>query len=248
MTREHILRAALAKYPFRDPYAHEDAESYLAALVRHLTKHDWALAHELRIGKAQADWTPAEVDEFERRMKALPRSSHELTPGVHAFPALESGSSPVTDAALLDLAGERLAALMAMRQDDPEKNLPIVATVLLMSGKVLTALTGSDDRIAILKVLARETPVFGFVLVFDAFIHQVEKGTRATKRDALVEHIGTRDLRLVRSRPYRLEGRRAVFDVPPPPDIDGRDHARYDIEDPYAEIFVSVPVTDGPPS
>jgi hypothetical protein len=69
----------------------------------------------------------------------------------------------------------------------------------------------------------------------------------ASKVDVIVQHIMTRDLRLTKRRPYRVEGGRTVFDDPPPRDLDGRVEGP-NFDDPYAEIFVTVPPAPGPPS
>jgi hypothetical protein len=243
---DDLLRAALATYPFRAPHPHEDAETYRAEAVRHLESHDWALAHEVRLGKPQAAWTADDVAAFERRIRGF-ASAHEFTPGVHVFPTMESGPYPVTDAGLLSLADEQLQILVEMRLEHPTKPIPIVASVLLTTGTVLTCLTARDERIAILKALAQDMPVFGFVMTFDAFMHAITDGARATKVDTILQHVGTRDVRLVRRRPYRVDGSRAIFDAGPPADLDARDPA-VSLRDPYAAIFVSVPSMAGPPS
>jgi hypothetical protein len=91
--------------------------------------------------------------------------------------------------------------------------------------------------------------VFGFFLVFDAFIHAITEtpaGKRAEKGEAILAQIGTRDLRVTKRRPYRRLKGRVVFDDPPPEDIDMR--GLDVVSDPYASIFVSVPPPTGQPS
>ena len=88
------------------------------------------------------------------------------------------------------------------------------------------------------------------MLVFDAFVHAIEVAQdgsqKASKRDAILCQVGTRELRRMMRRLYRLEDDRAIFDTPPLEDLDGGD-LRNGI-DPYAEIFVSVPPPTGAPS
>jgi hypothetical protein len=235
-----LLQAAAKKYEFPAPTTADLAnpEAYERALIAHVHKRDYAAAHELRIGKVQADWTPAEVDGFERLLRGMPRAAHELDPGVHAFHGLDFGDGfPVTVACLTELASDTLQALVAMRRESPTKQLPIFAVVLLTTGQARLLTPSSDARIAVLKALARTQPVFGFALTFDAFMHQFIAGSQARKVDTIVQHLITRDLRLIKRRPYRLDSARAVFDEPPPEDLDGRVEGP-DLDDPYAEIFV----------
>jgi len=119
--------------------------------------------------------------------------------------------------------------------------------VLLTTGEARLILPSSDDRIAVVKALARTQPVFGFAITFDAWAHQITVGLRAQKVDNLVQHVITRDLRLIKRRPYRVADGRAVFDDPPPADLDGRGEGPH-LDDPYAEIFVTVPPSTGAPS
>lgn len=249
MTHDEILTAALTQYPFRTRRATEHRDAYLAAVVDHLRSYDWGLSEEVRIGKRQADWTGAEVTAFEQRLLSKRQTSQEFSPGVHHIIGEEDpGPYPVTENYLLEMASIVLDALTEQRRQHPMAPLPIVARVLLTDGRVLTAFPAGDERIAILKAFARRAPVFGYVLVFDAFMHLITSGTSATKVDCLMQHIGTRELRLVKRRPYRLAGRRVVFDAAPPPDLDSRAPDSWQMEDPYAEIFVSVPPSHGAPS
>jgi hypothetical protein len=246
-SRGDMLKAALTKYPFRERRALESLDAYLAAVVDHLRKHDWALSEEIRIGKRQADWNKADVTAFERRILSRPRStSQDAIQGTITI--METVAAlPATEAALLEVAAMSLDGLAGRRRNAPAAPLPIVAHVLMMTGTLLTAFPSTDQRIALLKMLAQQAPVFGFVLTFDAFIHAITSEKSATKVDCLLQHIGTRDLRLVRRRPYRLIGSRVVFDDPPPEDIDSR-ATDWRMEDPYADIFVSVPPSQGVPS
>ena len=79
------------------------------------------------------------------------------------------------------------------------------------------------------------------------WMHQITKGSHARKIDAITQHLMTRELRLIKRRPYHVEGSHVVFDDPPPEDLDGRVEGPH-IEDPYAEIFVTVPRSTGAPS
>jgi len=261
-TRRHaaMFQAAAEKYGFPQPTVDELADeargaAYFRALVAHVHKHDWSAAHELRVGRPQAEWTPADVESFDRFLLGKTRPAHELDPGVHVFQGVDLGDQfPVTEACLRELAHDSLEHLMDMRRRGPEKPLPILAVVLLTTGQAKLVMPPSDDRIAMLKTLARTQPVFGFALTFDCWKHHVERATadappKAGKVDAIVQHVMTRELRVVRQRTYRLEGarrKRVVFDDPPPPDMDPRDPTGPTLDDPYAEIFVTVPPVRGP--
>ncbi len=256
-----MIMAAAIKYNFRQPTDPTPAgvAAYVRDLIAHVNSRDWAAAHELRIGKPQAEWTPDDANGFARLLKGKTRTDHELDPGVHRFQGFDFGDGfPVTEACLRELANDSLTDLMDMRRKDATKELPILAVVLLTTGGARLLLPGSNDRIGLLKHLARTEPVFGFALTFDSWMHELtvadtEKDLsptswqtdqrrigKATKRDALVQHIITRDLRLIRRRTYGFEGTRAVFDEPAPPDIDVRVQGPT-VDDPYAELFVTVP-------
>jgi len=245
--RAALFAAAARKYAFRDPTVTEDAPTYVTALIAHVQKHDYAAAHELRVGRTQAEWTTDDVAGFDRFLRRQRVTDPEaFSPGLHAFAIAESGPYPVTEAELLDVATRGLAALVEMRTQTPTRSLPIFANVLLTDGRLLSTTVGTDDRIAVLKLLAQRYPVFGYVLAFDAFIHGVNtKDSTATKRDAITVHVGTRELRRVKVRSYALDGGAVVWD-PPKPDLDFRD-ASVRAEDPYAGIF-AVPLSSGAPS
>lgn len=243
MTHQHarLVANAIVTYGFRLPTEGDDQGAYLRALIQHVAQHDYAAAHELRVGKPQAEWTPADVTSFEasmRRRQPKTEFAADETPPV--IQGLAISGFAVTEASLLDLARTGLETMMQRRRDHPHDNLPIFVSVLLEHGEWLTTPATSDDRIAVIKHLARSLPVFGFFVVFDAFIHQITVNQSAGKVDAILGQLGTRDRRLLLRRPYHLVGGVAVFDDPPPADVDVRaDPFRAD--DPYAEIFVSTP-------
>ena len=132
-----------------------------------------------------------------------------------------------------------------------------MGTVLLTDGHVrVTAVANRADRRAVLNTLAHNHPVFGFALVFDAFLHAVvngPSGKRTESVDVLMAQIGTRDLRVMRRRPYRRVKGRAVFETPPPEDVTwnppggaGTAPTRGDLHietDPYAGLFLTVPTS-----
>jgi hypothetical protein len=244
------IGAAAVTYGFRTRGPFEPPGAYRDAVIAHVETRDYAAAHELRVGRPQAAWTPADVEAFRERLTShWNMTSDEFRPGVHVFHAIEGERRPVTDASLLALADSQLDRVMALRRkkrhSHADGSVPIWSSVLLDDGRVLHTHAGSDDRIAIVKALARSRPVFGFCVVFDAFMHQVTDGGAAIKRDVFVAQVGTREMRVMKRRPYRVVAGRAEFDSPPPPDINVREEGG---EDPYAAIFVSVPVPPGPPS
>ena len=59
-----LIVSALVKYPFRPALAGESPEAFREALIAFVEIRDFGLAHEIRLGRVQADWTPADVDAF----------------------------------------------------------------------------------------------------------------------------------------------------------------------------------------
>jgi hypothetical protein len=248
--RRILMANAILTYGFRPPGPIEDEAAYLAALIEFVMERDFAAAHELRCGRPQAEWTGADVTAFEASVNARRRPPRQsFPPGLHLLPVLrEQLDAPATAETLIELATRALARVMVLRQQKPTESMPIFVSVLLTTGALLsTVLFERGNRIATLKWFAQTEPVFGFFLISDAFMHSVVPGTSAGKKDCIIEHIGTRDLRLMKHRTYRVEGPRVIFDDPPPADIDFRNTAGR-FEDPYAEIFVSVPASTGRPS
>jgi|SRR5262245_35349260 len=247
--REAILAEAFRKYPFRNPNPFETGEDYARAFYDHLRKRDMGLAHELRLGKRQAKWSPKDVESFLEACSGDHGPSEEFDEGVHAIPMVTTEGHPVTTEELLTSATRLLDYMMSVRRKDPTGEVPIMVGVLLDTGRLMEGVIGSSrDRLAVLKFLVRTQPVFGFFITFDAFMHRVDKtaGT-ATKQDCLMMRIGTRDLALMKTRPYRVKHNVAIFDDPPPDDINMRDQG-VEGRDAYSSVFVSVPASTGPPS
>lgn len=240
-----LMARAIVDYGFRLPIKGDDGNAYLAALIEHVADHDLAAAHELRIGKPQAQWTPQEVTAFRDAMMALPGPRSSFAPQDEPLVIRGMGIDGLdaTDDGLRRLARVGLDSLQQMRLADPTGPLPIFASVLTTSGELITTTTQRSDRVAVLKALVQRAPVFGFLLVFDAFMHQFV-GDSAIKTDALVATLGTRERRIRMCRPYHLEDRAAIFDAPWP-DMDLRGPDWHADDDPYAEIFVSVPPGPG---
>jgi hypothetical protein len=232
-----LLAAALI-HGFRARRPDETEARYRAALIDHVATRDYAAAFELIVRRAQTAWTPDDARAFQDYLQSRTGPPEDLSPGVHAFPLQMTapGASPVTEAALLRIAETTLDGFMQTRRDRPTAALPVLVLALLTDGRVISTSVRSCDRLAILKTLAQTHPLFGFVLAFDAWMHKVVNGC-ASKQDALLLHVGTRDLRQMRCRPYRLEGGRVTFVEPPPPDLDKRDAAH--VDDPYASVFVT---------
>jgi len=244
------IAAAAEKYEFRRRGPFEPPGAYRDAVIAHVESRDYSAAHELRVGRPQAQWTAADVAAFKERMVTgwERPTSDEFRPGLHTFTTIDGDRRPATDASLLALADKALDAVMAMRRkkrhDSPDGSVPIMSTVLFDDGRVLHALAADgQDRIAIVKAMARTAPVFGFCVVFDAWMHQITDSGAAVKRDVFVAQVGTREWRVMKRRPYRVVAGRAEFDNPPPPDIDVREHST---QDPYAAIFVTVPASRTP--
>jgi hypothetical protein len=249
LTLADLVAAALRQYEFRGPRPDEQPTQYLAALIDHVETRDYAAAHELRVGKPQAEWSPAEVEDFRARMLASPgplrQFDDERGPAVHAYVmATFTGRFPVSDAEVRKHATLGVESMLAMRRERPTHNLAIFANVLLLTGEIKTLTVGRRDRIALLKQLARDLPVYGFWLVADMFIHAIGDG-RANKRDAIIAQVGTRTMRLMLVRPYAVVDGFGVR-VDPPMDVEPEQMTHG--EDPYAEIFVSVPAPKGAPS
>jgi len=238
-----LMAAAAAAWGFRPRGPFEGQEAYRAALIEHVECRDYATAHELRVGRRQSAWTDADLEAFRRHMlerRGEPRQ--ELPPGTVLVGGVIGGEFEATEDGLLSLARTALAAFVDMRRRDPGAELPILAHVLLTTGEAWVTPVGRRDRVAVLRYLAREGPVFGYVLCADTFIHSIPAEGhpgRAMKTDALVVHVGTRDLRRMMVRPYTVRDGRAVFNDPPPPDVDKRKEGGWIDHDPYATVFVT---------
>lgn len=241
MTRDDLVAAALLKYPFRRREWNEPAGAYLAAVIAHVKARDWAAAHELAVGRPQAEWTRADVEAFRREREAKYRwpSERSVQPD---FTMTLPHRYPTTEAGLRTVATRGMEGYIRLRREkDADVNLVPIVNVLLTSGEVRICSTARDDRIAVLKWLAREEPVFGYILLADVFIHGIAADdASASRQDALLAHLGTRELRLVWTRPYVWRGRR--LEVAPLREIDLRKEGPNAV-DPYAGIFVSVPTT-----
>ena len=254
-TLARLVARAITKHQFLEPppllSASGDAvKQWMRNLVAHVEQRDWADAFEIMIGKDQADWSPEDVQAFaDRRMKPdRPRAKREFGPNeFFAVPAIEERGRDHYECSpdsVMALAAKGLAWFVDERKRAPTRELPILASILLMDGHTLTAACDSENRIAVIKHLARTRPVYGFWLIFDAFVHAMELGpqAKATKRDCLICQLGTRDMRRMMRRTYEVLHGVAVFD-PAVEDLD--DDAVRSGEDPYAEIFVSVPTPSG---
>jgi hypothetical protein len=115
--------------------------------------------------------------------------------------------------------------------------------VLLVTGAKLTTVVNSNDRIAAIKGLAKSQPVFGYAVTADAWMHSISKDTHvATKHDVILTQTGTRTMRHMLRHPYAVVNGVARFDDLI--DLDLRDPSTFEggeMEDPYADVFVSVP-------
>jgi hypothetical protein len=244
MTLDELIAAAVARYEFRRQLRKETAAAYRVALIDHVETRDFAAAHELRIGKPQAEWSPDDVQDFKTRTLKIPRVRREFAPGETpiGLPVVcVAGGGPVTEELLFTLADNGLTAVIERRIAEPQWDVPILISALLMDGSLVATTSARGSRVAILKYLARNSPLFGFFIAADMFLHTIDD-TTATKTEGIIMHIGTRERRLVRLATYSRTPAGVVFAptkdmIPTATD-----------EDPYADVFVSVPPPAGPPS
>jgi len=238
VTLDELIAVAVARYEFRRQLRKETAAAYRVALIDHVETRDFAAAHELRIGKPQAEWSPDDVHDFKTRTLKIPRVRQEFAPGETPFGlpvvCVAGGSAAVTDELLFTLADNGLTAVIERRIAEPQWDVPILISALLMDGSLVATTSARGSRVAVLKYLARNSPLFGFFIAADMFLHTIDD-TTATKTEGIIMHIGTRERRLVRLATYSRTPAGVVFAptkdmVPTASD-----------EDPYAEVFVSVP-------
>jgi len=252
-TLYEILVRVARTYGFRARGPLETVAQYREALIAFAEDKDYAAAHEVRVGCAQAEWTPEQVMNFSMRIRSRPRSQH--LPRIPDEMVIAEGGEldAVTDAALLAHGLIGIEKYMDMRRAAPMKDLVPILTVALLDARLLVLPVSRGDRISTMKAFARDMPVFGFALLFDALMHSIDEVTKvAKKRDVLMQHIVTRTCRVVRRRSYTVRQGRAFFDDPLPDFNAGKgreDETTWHVaDDPYADVFVSVPLPAGKPS
>ena len=247
MTRDELITQHTTRWKFRRRGPFESAQAYVDAVIAFLQTRDWAASFEVRLGKPQTEWSAADVQSFHDHL-TRPRNRPNDTPVSALF--LEVCTVPCTVEALLALADASFEDLAAQRRAKPLLELPIYAQVVTLEGRVLVTTASSDNRLGVLKNAAQQLPLYGYVLTFDAFVHGLTPTTgTATKRDALLCHVGTREARHVLQRPYTVTGRRVTFDAPIDINLHetrNADGTAIQFEDPYAELFVSVPTPARP--
>ncbi len=228
-------------YDFRAPRPGESESEYREAVIRHVEIRDWSAANEVRLQKRQADWTPAEVDAFVARVKRKPHPSMEFEPGVHAFPVETFRGVPATWTALCEYADRAVAVMRERRR--AHASIPVLLGVVTTDGRLLMSGSHPGHRLAILKTIIRREPAYGFFAATDAFIHAVKEHERAEKSEAFILHLGTRDgEREMWTYPYRVEDRRIVDEPRRVLDLRAmRADPNAGLEDPYAELFISIP-------
>jgi hypothetical protein len=248
MSRADLVDAAFKLYPFRPPLVGESDDAYLLAFIEHVESHDYGLANEIRLGRVQAEWTPDEVNTFKDRMLALPRMNR--TRKVTAIPMLgtDAGQWEPTDESMRAILAEFMTMFREWRTETPKRELLPHIAVLMTDGQLLSAPVQRRDRYGSLKMLTQHGPCYGWMIVMDAFMHEITESKQAIKRDVILAHVGTRSLRIVARQNYRYVDGRPEFE----PDItewDLRD-TKNDLqwEDPYADLLVSVPEPSGPVS
>jgi len=232
--------AIATTYGFRPQRRDELDAEYQAAVAAYVEERDWSAAHEVRLQKPQAEWSAADREGFVDRLKRQPMPSMEFGRGVHAFPMIATPfRGEATWQLLVELAARGLEAVTERRTREPAWSCPVLISALTLDHRLLTTGTSPPQRLALLKSLIRREPIFGYVVVVDTFLHSVSPGG-ALKQDAFVVHLGSR----VGSREMWV-ARYAVADgivtFEPRRVIDLRTEAGPDTQDPYAELFVSVP-------
>jgi hypothetical protein len=246
MTLDELIITAVNKYQFRRQLRTETAAAYRNALITHVEVRDFSAAHELRVGKVQAAWTKDEIAQFRDRILRMPGPQREFAPGTEPFAlaivGTEPGSEAVTEANLRALAERGLNGLIDHRREEPEWECPIYISVLLWNGALLTTVTQRQNRVAVIKHLARNAPVFGFFVGADMFLHSFSKDT-AQRQEGILMHLGTRELRVTRVATYTRTAAGIVFAAPFEMDM-----RQPNVEDPYSEIFVSGAPPTGRPS
>jgi len=147
-------------------------------------------------------------------------------------------------------------ATIARRIAQPNWEMPIFVTVLLLDARVLCTTTARGDRVALVKWLIQRYPVFGFFVAFDMWMHTMTDtgqnrapltgpmtpDATAGKSEAIGMHIGTRERRICRIAEYRRTPAGIQFKDPIEFDMRGPDVR----QDPYAAVFVSVPPSGRP--
>jgi hypothetical protein len=242
LTLLELMKAAAAKWDFR-PLGAEDPAQYREALIRHVRSRDYAMAHELRVGRAQADWTTEDVRLFKESMMAMQGPPRDALSDL-AQPMMETGrfTGPLTVDMVFEMARRMLHWFKQERRKAPQREFRPKIDLLLMDGRTLATEVNRGERIAVLKTLAQELPVYGFVIGFDAYAHILaQDNSKAEKVDCIIVHVGTRDVRVTKVWPYHYQPNgTVVFDNEPKPDLDFKGDGAHD---PYAEIFVSVPTS-----
>jgi len=250
--RTRLIAQALRRYPFRGINPDETIDAYVNAVIDHVDRHDLACGFEIRLGREQAAWTPDDVQRFQAWMLTTARPSPTAAPPGVPFDvgALQSGGRwPVTDAAMSTLLDELMTTLLELRSATPQGRIPAIIAVLLLDGEMVFMSVSLRDRIAVLKHLAQRGPVYGYAFAGDAFVHEIRERQQAARTACILGHLGTRTTRIVRRFPYRFVEGTGIVREPIPPDLDPRStEAGAGSEDPYAEIFVSVPTPTGRPS
>lgn len=243
-----MMKAAAAAHGFRPCGPLEDAQAYRDALIAHVRRHDYACAYELQLGRPQAEWTADEILAFKDTLMALRGPRTDPLPFLFQ-PMMETGkfSGPLQDGMVLAMADAMLKWFEKERRRRPDYQFKPMLDLLLMDGRTMATEVERGDRVAVLKTIAQQVPLYGFVLGCDAYVHLISQGgatATVAKREAILLHVGTRDLRIAKVRPYRRGDRGVVvFDDPPPADYDLRGP---NTRDPYASIFVSVPMSATP--
>ena len=174
------LEASAKAFSFRRSLPGESLEAYRAALVAHVDRQDMAAAHEIRVGRQQRDWTQADIEAFTQHTATLPGPSSTLHQ--QAFVTrIEEGPFEVSEQGLRKVALQGVENMIAMRRKEPTTNLMVMASVLLVNGKILTAFVHSEDRLSFVKSMAQTEPVYGYFIVFDGW-STLQVGKRRRQR------------------------------------------------------------------
>jgi hypothetical protein len=131
MTRDELIALYTTRSGYRRQAPSEGRQLYIDAVIAFLETRDWAAAHEVRLGKPQAAWTPAEAVVFEVLMSRRPAVSADR-PIPNNF--IVVGHVPETLDALIQIAHTGFDELTERRHADPLCELPTFATVVTLAG------------------------------------------------------------------------------------------------------------------
>lgn len=243
--------AAAITYGFRARRPDESVRAYHEALVTFVESRNYGAGHELRIGKPRAAWTPEDHETFRQRLTSRYSGgpSDFFRSPLTTIDSRVSSGHPVSDTTLQTEADIFLRFMRERREGSMTRQLPIMAAVLCTDGRLVMAFVSGEQRKAVLCGWIAVLPVFGYILVFDSYIHGVDldpatgQATDSQTTDALTCHIGSRTgLRELRTWRYALVDGVVTFgDLA----VTDKSTGGTGSHDPYADLF-AVPASGIP--